>query len=307
MLRIATRGASPLRNDRSLGDHYTCSMKLLEIDKPARCTQPRWPMRVLAVGDLESAEFAQSLTAVRSASKLRSLSVAELSDPEQLAALQFDLLLVCQSRPGSVSGDWLEPLRMAHPLAGMVVLLGTWCEGEMRTGQPLPFCERIFWYQFEAWWSRNHSRWCEGRPTSWQWGVASPELGERQLPEARGLVAIETRDFDSAETLLVVCEELGLAGCWSPAGRGRPVCSPPAAGIWVGGQLDADEEPKLADFRRWLPPSAPLVVLLDFPRLDRVTRARELGATAVLGKPWTLEQLAEVLRIGQKSEAPPSR
>ncbi len=63
----------------------------------------------------------------------------------------------------------------------------------------------------------------------------------------------------------------------------------------MGGQLDSREEGELADFRNWLPSDVPLVVLLDYPRRDRVEQAMRLGATSVLGKPWRLEQLASCL------------
>lgn len=76
-----------------------------------------------------------------------------------------------------------------------------------------------------------------------------------------------------------------------------------AAGIWVGGQLDAVEELDLANFRGWLPVESPLVALLDFPRRDRIRRAEQLGVTAVLGKPWRIDQLASCLQLQTSTSA----
>jgi AmiR/NasT family two-component response regulator len=43
--------------------------------------------------------------------------------------------------------------------------------------------------------------------------------------------------------------------------------------------------------------AGPVVALLDFPRHDRVERARQLGATAVLGMPWREFDLLDALGL----------
>ncbi len=58
------------------------------------------------------------------------------------------------------------------------------------------------------------------------------------------------------------------------------------------------EEASLRRTRAQLPPDVPLVVLLDFPRREAVITAMRLGATAVLGKPWRVDQLLAALQPG---------
>ena len=239
-------------------------------------------LRLLALGDRSSHEFAPAMK------RLASESFVEIIEPEQ--ASPFELALTFQSRPGTIDRELVERLHERMPLAGLAVVLGTWCEGEMRTGTPLPHCERVFFYQFEAWWRTVRIAWLAGRPAPWQRPAQTePEL----IPLTGGpLVAIDAVDADTANALIDACECLGASGVWVPRFAKRPLSTQPAAGIWVGAQLDETEAMQLAEFRQSLPAEVPLVVLLDFPRVDRARRATQLGATSVLGKPWRLEQLA---------------
>lgn len=243
------------------------------------------PLRVLATGDLNHQEFSRAIELVEQDAIVEFTRLDALDDRSK----PFELLLAFQSRPSSIAPLLVGDLRARMPLAGMAVVLGSWCEGEMRTGTPLAHCERVFWYQFSSWWQTVRTAWLEGRPTHWQLppGVDMPIAP----PSDAKLVAIDTADFDAAQALLDACETLGMTGVWSRRYQKRPLTTQAAAGVWVGAQLDEVEETQLADFRQTLPADAPLVVLLDFPRRDRVERALELGATEVLGKPWRVEQL----------------
>ncbi|WP_425400211.1 hypothetical protein [Aeoliella sp.] len=242
-------------------------------------------LRLLALGDRDDREFTTAIE------RLAGETFVEMIDDQHDGP--FELAMVFQSRPGTFDRKRIEQLHDRMPLAGMAVLLGSWCEGEMRTGAPLPHCERVFWYQFDAWWQTVRTAWLARRPTPWQ----RPAQTNGELAQLTGaeVVAIDSTDADTADALIDACEAMGACGVWSPRFDKRPLSTAPAAGVWVGAQLDATEERQLADFRETLPEESPLVVLLDFPRRDRVRRAMELGATSVLGKPWRLEQLAELV------------
>ena len=49
-----------------------------------------------------------------------------------------DVIVVAQAFPGQFSHQAIDRLRRLAPLARMVGLMGSWCEGEMRTGSPWP-------------------------------------------------------------------------------------------------------------------------------------------------------------------------
>lgn len=50
-------------------------------------------------------------------------------------------------RPESLERATIERWQQWLPLARLVVVLGSWCEGETRTGRPWPGVSRIYWHQ----------------------------------------------------------------------------------------------------------------------------------------------------------------
>jgi len=251
-------------------------------------------IRVLAAGDLAQREFSSASNLLAQHADVTFIDGRELA---AVSTRDYDLLLAIQTRPGSLNDEFCERVRHQNPLLGMVVVLGTWCEGEARTGKPLPHCDRVFWYQFPAWWQNNVAAWRERRPASWQQFPTESKAPSAPAVELGGLVVIDSPDAETAATLITVCESNGLGAIWTPQWRRLPMTSFPAAAIWVGGQLGNTECESLAELKKTLPENAPLVVLLDFPRIDRVSIARQLGATDVLGKPWRAEQLMACLNL----------
>ena len=83
------------------------------------------------------------------------------------------LTVIAQSRPGVVDPQIIARLRRDAPLTAVVSLLGSWCEGETRTGRPLACSERIFWYDFPAWWRRQLGLLSNGRCPDWHRADAS--------------------------------------------------------------------------------------------------------------------------------------
>ena len=95
------------------------------------------PISVLLVGDAERAEFAAIFQWLREHGET---TVA----PDFAAAMQEleardgdpELIVLAQSWPGQFSPKQIERLRRLAPLARVDELLGSWCEGETRTGRP---------------------------------------------------------------------------------------------------------------------------------------------------------------------------
>jgi len=64
---------------------------------------------------------------------------------------QFDLLILFQSFPGQFSCQDILRLRYFSPIAPQVLIAGPLCEGEGRTGTPLPGMIRFYWHQWKDW------------------------------------------------------------------------------------------------------------------------------------------------------------
>jgi hypothetical protein len=240
-------------------------------------------------GDMGHAEFREVVDMLRTDANL----VATATESPEVA-------IFFHSRPLSVNVQVLQYLRQAAPLAAVVVVAGSWCEGEPRTGHAWPGVHRHYWYEFPTWWRRQMRLRFAGNCPDW---ARPPELvTARTAKPTRSpcdAVVLRTAHTATAETLADRLTLAGYSTVLQMAGKRSQPVGGAAAGIWDGNQLDNIEAQDLSRFCMQLGvDGAPVIALLDFPRRDAVDRAIELGAAAVLGKPWlnvslllTLEQL----------------
>ena len=200
-----------------------------------------WQEREFAVAlqGIDSADSWQSASNIDAASKLLRET---LSPPE--------LLLLAQLLPGEYAHADLLKLQELAPLARIVVVAGTWCEGEMRTGNPPPGVLRLYWHEVAPWWQAASRQLTVGRCPAWSLPMDNPQAG-RYLPEtyqqshaSKGQVAIATIDFSTYETLAGTLLGVGIESIWTRQSDLSCLPKRVSAGIWEGGQLDPDERRK---------------------------------------------------------------
>lgn len=250
------------------------------------------------VGDARHAELCDATDLLDGTSELSRFDT--VSDALRMPSQNLrepDVIVLAASRPGMFAEGDLVALRRAVPLSGVVFLLGSWCEGETRTGRPVAGVGRHFWYEFPEWWRRqlvlrtagycpDWARIDDGGPRTADCEMSAPSL-RVGTPPSNGPVLLAMTCRETADVLADVLKDAGFATVWQRAGQPSPECRGASAGIWEGGQLDERETTRLAAFCRRLSEEAmPVMALVDFPRLDRCERAREAGAATVLGKPW---------------------
>jgi hypothetical protein len=233
-----------------------------------------------------------------------------------------NLIVVAQSRPDEFPHREVESLQRRWPLAGIVALLSSWCEGETRTGRPRPGVKRLYWYDFPTWWRRQLALRAAGRCPDWgrrddcglriadcglkSSSIRNPKSEIRNSPQ--GLIVIRTATRATASALTDVLSYVGYSTVWQPRHRPALVLSGVVAGIWDGGQLNEAEADDLAAFcRQMARNAAPVVALLDFPRRDRVDHATTVGAAAVLGKPWLNTDLVGMVEQWGSHKSPPHK
>lgn len=265
---------------------------------------------VWLVGDVAAADFSAARVLLRADARLSVETDATVAcERLRRSSLPPELILLAHARPDSISRRAIRQLRKTAPLAGIVALLGSWCEGESRTGRPAPGVLRLYWHEFLPWWQQQRRLRAAGRCPDW----SRPEAIDRTGPAAvspptdrgglggdaapRGLVVLQTARWETADALADELRRSGHATVWQrPGGPLAPVRGA-LAGIWEGGQLDAREAGELQRFcARLAKDDAPVAALLDFPRFDRNALAAELGAAAVLGKPWSNGDFIATLR-----------
>jgi DNA-binding response OmpR family regulator len=253
-------------------------------------------LTVLLVGATGRAEFRDSQAAIESASRV----IAARSGDDAIAALDggraaVDLIVLAQSYPGEFSGAGVDRLRALAPLARVIVIQGSWCAGESRNGRPIAGTVRVHWHEFPARCAQELASLGEGRRTAWALpATASDEerllaTPSRPAGGSEGLVVVCSPDFEIYDWLASTCRRRGLATLWR-----RPGQSLLLDGAWAGifDALEAEGEgwDGLRRFAAAIRP-APVVVLLQFPRVEDRQRVLAAGAAAVLSKPLALDEL----------------
>ena len=240
-------------------------------------------------GDVEHAEFREIVQLLHTDAEL---VASASSSPE--------VVVFFHSRPLSVRQHALHDLRNAAPLAGVIVVAGSSCEGELRTGPRWPGVHRHYWYEFPVWWSRQVALRLAGRCPEWAKPSESvTSVSIRRPRPISDFVVLRTPNSATAETL---ADQLEVAGygitLQSPGRRVQPVCRRNCRHR-DGGQLNDTEARDLSRFCTDLradhaPSNRP--TRFPTPRFGR--SCSQLGAAAVLGKPWlnadllqTIEQL----------------
>jgi hypothetical protein len=228
----------------------------------------------------------------------QAVNLATLEDAAAAAdnATPPEVLLLAQARPGCIAQSSVDAFQVAAPLTRIVIVAGTWCEGERRSGHPLVGAVRLYWHEVPGWWRCNLALRVAGltpdwsRPGDTSGASVAPGRSTPQVDAPFGTVAIDSIDIATFEAIGDALRAFGFNSIWTPRGRG--VTAGACAAIWDGGQLDRSECQALASLRARLDgPGVPIVALLDYPRAEHIAQAQARGASVVLGKPYSVVSL----------------
>jgi hypothetical protein len=238
---------------------------------------------VLAIGPWDRGEFALVSTA-------GDWQLCDCCDDAARLLTNTELvpeyILIAQPLPGNFSQEDIEALRQAAPLAQIVIIAGSWCEGELRTGQPPEGVLRMYWHEFANWWPTREN-------ITWPSCLDSPFAArgsKLNIQSKKFSVTIHSPTLASFEAIASALTQSECLATWVRHADELP--SEFAVGIWDGGQLDAPELTELKAFASEVQSrSGKIVVLLDFPRKQHIELLQQLGCHAVLGKPYIIEEL----------------
>jgi len=264
-------------------------------------------VQLLLLGDLADEASPRGLLPL--SDTLHVESAADLEAAEALlaaGALAPDVILLCESRPGEVSPEAIERMRQLAPLARMWRVLGSWNEGELRSGRPPTGCTRVYWHQFAPRLGQELERAARGEVPTWAQpltATAEETVGQvvHSAGEDRsGLVVIVASQAETAAALAATLRRRGYATLLVNESQQWQAAKATAV-IWD----TAPDRLARSEFVRHLRASAagaPLVALVTFPRVEDVRRARESGIGAVLSKPYQIGDL--FWQIDRLSAAP---
>ncbi|HVX10714.1 MAG TPA: hypothetical protein VHC22_06000 [Pirellulales bacterium] len=258
-------------------------------------------MRILLTGDFDRDEFAATVAEIgRIGEVVRESSLD--SAIRQLAsdATPVDLIIIAQARPGQYSAASVEVLRRCAPLAPLVALLGSWCDGETRSAAPWPGVTRVPWHQGQSRLVQEVRRLAAGELTVFSQPLtASAE--ERLLHSTlhrhdaiAGSLAVLSAHREQADWLAAACLSAGMSTVIF-----RTIPQNAVEGVqvvvWDAG-LPGPDLPAICRQMIGRFAGAAVLALLDFPRCDDVRDLRRAGAVAVLAKPLSVSDLTESVR-----------
>lgn len=267
-------------------------------------TAPIGTPQVVAVGPWKDGEFAVVRPTLPGSQ--RWLDAADLDDAADKIASRSvppEVALLAAPRPGYWQAEVALKLQRLAPLMRSVVVAGTWCEGELRTGQPLAGAARLYWYELPAWWQAAVDSYQQGLAPPWSAPdadrFAGPHINGASCSASARPVVVDAVDYDVFDALRTALEAWGWTALWQPRHRRRSWSESslqPAAAIWDGSQLDASELAELAEFcSRAAVHSVQVVALLDYPRSEHFELARSAGATAILPKPYRVAAVVQTI------------
>jgi len=276
----------------------------------ANLKSTRAQTRVLAVGDWQHREFVAAATNL---SNHNDWSLAANIDQacDHLSHCQQppELIFLAQRLPGLFCQEQVDHLQQLVPLARLILVAGSWCEGELRTGTPPGGVIRLYWYELALWWQAAVRRRIAGKCPLWSLPLDHVQAGRWSSDfcfsppiDAGYSVLIDAADYAVYETLAAALATYDIRSSWKGHGDWNhqapsDTCAA-TAGLWDGGQLSDHELTRLTHFCQQM--DGPVLALLDFPRVEHLEQAFAAGAAAVFAKPYVIEEL--VAAFGQQPQ-----
>ena len=221
---------------------------------------------------------------------------------------QFDLIVLAQSQPDQIAQTTVEQLQTRYPLTPIVAVLGSWCEGELRTGKPWPGVLRIYWHQWQGRFDTFMSQMDSAGISTWHAPRTSTTADrflrlEQPHPVLKShirCVGVSTWTISQFEMLRDAIEHFGWTSCWiERALETATTSTPESSQAYEAILIEAESlSTELNQRIQWLQsqfPTAKLVVVANFPRENLVQRMNSIGVSAVVSKPFELQDLRSAL------------
>ncbi len=266
--------------------------------------------RALLVGAADHREFAEAAAAILARTDCRRFAkledaAAALGPPALVPPV--DLIVIVQSFPGEHRQCDLDRVRRHYPLTPIVFVLGSWCEGEMRTGRPLLPAHRLFWYDWTMLGEPELTALERGKFSTWQLPPTAAEeeifLESANRPlsmqgnkkgQSRGRIAwvfTENGDYEINRLFGAI-----LASSYETVQHVKDfeqVENEPDLFVWDIGERDRNTVGERLSVLRKRFPKTRIVLFCRFPRFEERNELLEAGADALISQPFDLQATNE--------------
>ena len=225
---------------------------------------------------------------------------------------EYDLIVIAQARRDFIAKESVDHLQTVYPNTPTVTLLGSWCEGEVRSGEPWAGIPRVYWHQWEGEFNRFASALAHNKIHDWQLPktatptdrIATIKRESFEGQSFEGIIGVSAWTNVQYEMIADSLSAFGIQTCWIE----RTTWDGEAKSLINLVILDDDSVSSNLENRiNWLFSTLgqrPLVLTLSFPRADEVEKLKKLGAGAIVSKPFTLAEIRQAILdasgIGEK-------
>ena len=259
--------------------------------------------RILITGDYWHKDFQSLIADIDITATMMTLDsvltmAADPSTTENLS--EFDLVAIAQSRQGQYDQTTIDALLDRVGITPVVMLLGSWCEGELRSDKPIEGAKRVFWHQWQGRFAKFIDELENDGVSSWHTPTTTTAADHIQTvtvkslrPKAEGkslVIGVSAWNAESYQALADAMKSFGWQPRWIERSNLMNMgASMDAICIDAGSQPD-----KIVQRLQWLKEKSakvPTVLLMNFPRHQDVAELEKMGVTRVVSKPFELADL----------------
>lgn len=208
-----------------------------------------------------------------------------------------DLVVVAQSRRDQYSLDSIEKIQSQFGATPVVAVLGSWCEGELRSGNPWPGVHRVYWHQWMGRFETFVEQLNQNGITNWHAPRTSSVADQIQLPRENAsepliqCVGVSAWTQPSFEYLHDAIGQMGWRSRWVERSTWDAATNQVFNPICVDADSYTPDVDKRLDWLKSEFPTATFVMILNFPRPQDVDALSSRGILQVVSKPFEINDL----------------
>lgn len=253
--------------------------------------------KILLTGDFWHPEF-QSIVS----SFFVPVTLVPIENVESVSDSTFDLVVIAQSQRNQLFARDVEKIQSMFSNTPVIGLLGSWCEGETRSGTPFPGVTRVYWHQWQGRYERFVDQLAAAGITSWHAPrtssvadqIATNALLRKKSREIEyiGISAWTRPQFDM---LADATRHFGWNACWVERAKWDAETCGTISAICVEADSWSGDLNKRVKWIRSEIPDTPIVLLLNYPRESELDEIRSAGVSEVVSKPFELHELQSAI------------